>query len=305
MLNLIDISTKISDLELENPTILASGLMDEDAESMKRILRSGAAAVVTKSIGLEPNEGYPNPTAIELEHGILNAMGLPNPGIEKFKDEIKKLSSLDVTVIGSIYGSNAEEFREIAEKMQQSGAKAIELNLSCPHAKKCGLEVGSDPKIVENICTKTKKSVDIPVFAKISPNLNNVVEIAEAAEEGEVDAIVAINTVKAMKINLEFQKPVLYNKIGGYSGGGVKPIGVRCVYEIFKNVDIPVIGCGGVLNGLDALEYFMAGASAVEIGSGIYYRDLEIFKEICKEIKGWMKKNDFQTLTEIIGSAHK
>ena len=278
--------------------------MDEDAGSMERIFNCGAGAIVTKSIGLKPREGYPNPTVIELEHGLLNAMGLPNPGIEEFGDEIKKLKHSNVPIIGSIFGSNSREFVELAKKMQSSGADALELNMSCPHAKGYGLEIGSDPKLVMDITLKVKESTEIPIFVKISPNLMNIVDIAKSAEKGKADGIVAINTVKAMKIDLELKMPVLANKIGGYSGKAIKPIGIRCVYEISKNVDIPVIGVGGITTGEDALEYIMVGASALQIGSAIYYRGVDVFKKICDEIEIWMKDNGYKELSELIGVAH-
>ena len=278
--------------------------MDEDAGSMKRVFKNGAGAIVTKSIGLKPREGYANPTVIELEHGILNAMGLPNPGIDNFGEEIKTLKQSKIPVIGSIFGSNASEFVELAKKMQSYGADAVELNMSCPHAKGYGLEIGADPKLVHEITSKVKKSIKIPVFVKISPNLMNIVEIAKSAEKAKADAIVAINTVKAMKIDLEIKRPVLANKIGGYSGGAIKPIGVRCVYEIAQNVKTPIIGVGGITTGKDALEYIMAGAIAVQIGSGIYYRDIEIFKKINKEIEKWMKDHNYKNLTDLVGVAN-
>lgn len=279
--------------------------MDEDAGSMKRIYNCGAGAVVTKSIGLKPREGYANPTVVELECGILNAMGLPNPGINNFKEEIIELKKNKIPVIGSIFGSNSKEFIELAQKMQQYGVDAVELNMSCPHAKGYGLEIGSDPKIVEDITYKVKKAIKIPVFVKISPNLMNIVEIARSAEKGKADAIVAINTVKAMKIDTNLKRPVLANKVGGYSGKAIKPIGVRCVYDIAKEVKIPIIGVGGITSGEDAIEYILAGASAVQIGSGIYYRKIEIFKKINDEIKSWMKNNGYNKLSEIVGVANK
>jgi len=279
--------------------------MDEDAGSMQRIFNCGAGAIVTKSIGLKPKVGYPNPTIIELEHGILNAMGLPNPGIEEFKDEIIKLKKSNIPIIGSIFGSNSKEFAELAKKMQSYGADALELNMSCPHAKGYGLEIGSDPKLVKDITSIVKESTDIPVFVKISPNLINIIEIAQSAEMGNADGIVAINTVKAMKIDLKLKMPVLSNKIGGYSGKAIKPIGVRCVYDISKNVNIPVIGVGGITTGEDALEYIMAGASALQIGSAIYYRGVDVFQKICNEIETWMKEHSYTNLSDLIGVAHK
>jgi dihydroorotate dehydrogenase (NAD+) catalytic subunit len=301
---LAELNTKIASLKLKNPTILASGLMDEDAGSMKRIINCGAGAVVTKSIGVKPREGYANPTIVELECGILNAMGLPNPGIDEFGKEIEKLKRLNTPIIGSIFGSNSKEFVELGKKMQEYGADALELNLSCPHAKGYGLETGSDPRLVKEITSKVKDSVNMPVFVKLSSNVSDLGGTAKAAEKGNADGIVAINTIKAMKIDLELKTPVLANKIGGYSGKAIKPIGVRCVYEIAEVVDIPVIGVGGITTGEDALEYIMAGASAVQIGTGIYYRDVDVFKKVCKEMENWMKKHSVKKLTDLIGAAH-
>jgi len=279
--------------------------MDEDAGSMERVFNCGASAVVTKSIGLEPKEGYPNPTVVELEYGILNAMGLSNPGINQYGKEIEVLKKLKFPIIGSIFGSSLKEFVEIADKMENFGVNAIELNMSCPHAKGYGLEIGSDSKLVEEITTKVKESIKIPVFIKLSSNLPSITEIARSAEKGGADGIVAINTVKAMKIDLELKIPILSNKIGGYSGKAIKPIGVRCVYEISKSIEIPVIGVGGITTGEDALEYIMAGASAVQIGSGIYYRGIDVFKNICKEMETWMKDNGYNDISKLIGVAHK
>jgi len=279
--------------------------MDEDVGSMHRIFNSGAGAIVTKSIGLNPREGYKNPTVVELENGILNAMGLPNPGIKEFGEEIKQIKKLKIPIIASIFGFNSTEFVNIAKQMQNFGTDAVELNLSCPHAKGYGLELGSDPKLVKEITSDVKKSIDIPVFVKISPNLTNIVDIAKSAEKGNADGIVAINTVKAMKIDISLKIPVLANKIGGYSGKAIKPIGVRCVYEISKNVSIPVIGVGGITTGEDALEYIMAGASAIQIGSAIYYRGIDVFKKVCDEIEVWMKNNGYKNILELIGAAQK
>ncbi len=300
---MVNLRTSISSLKLENPTVLASGIMDEDAGSMFRAFNSGAGAVVTKSIGVNPRPGYSNPTFVELEHGILNAMGLPNPGINEFKAEIIKLKKSNIPVIGSIFGSDLKEFVNLAEKIQEYGSDAIELNMSCPHAKGYGLEIGTDPKMLYEITSKVKASVDIPVFVKISSNVTDIVKIAKAAEDGNADGIVAINSVKAIKIDLELQMPVLANKKGGYSGKAIKPIGIRSVYDIASNIKIPIIGSGGVTTGEDALEYIMAGAKAVQIGSGVYYRGIDIFSKVCNEISIWMKNHNYSKLEDLIGVA--
>jgi dihydroorotate dehydrogenase (NAD+) catalytic subunit len=208
-------------------------------------------------------------------------------------------------IIGSIFGLTVEEFIALSKKMQSYKVDALELNLSCPHAKGYGLEIGQDPKLVGEIITNIKNIIDIPVFVKLSSNVNNISVIAKAAEKADADAIVAINTVKAMKINLEIQKPILGNLTGGYSGGAIKPIGVKCVYDIFQKVNIPIIGVGGILTGQDAIEYIMAGATAVQIGSGIYYRGIDIFNKVCNEMVEWMENNNFIKISELIGVAHK
>jgi dihydroorotate dehydrogenase (NAD+) catalytic subunit len=298
-----DLTTTIASLRMKNPTMLASGIMDEDAQSMKRIADSDAGAVVTKSIGISPREGYPNPTFVELEHGILNAMGLPNPGIQDIEEEIYVLTQGDTLVIGSIFGGTASDFVHLSEKMEDYGVDALELNMSCPHAKGYGLEIGSDADLVHTITHKVKDATSIPVFVKLSSNVTDIVAIARAAEEGKADAIVAINSVLGMTIDLEARCPVLSHKTGGYSGMAIKPIGVRCVYEIAQNVAIPVIGVGGITTGLDALEYIMAGATAVQIGSALYYRGVQVFKNICDEISEWMHTHKVQQLSSLIGAA--
>jgi dihydroorotate dehydrogenase (NAD+) catalytic subunit len=300
-----DLSTIISSLRLKNPTLLASGIMDEDAGSMQRMIDSGAGAIVTKSIGMQPREGYANPTVLELEFGLLNAMGLPNPGIDQYGQEMKKLQKSKTPIIGSIYAASFEEFVTLAHKMEQYGAAAVELNMSCPHAKRYGLEVGCDATLLQTIVTSVKDQVHIPVFVKVSPNVVNIIEIAQAAESGNADGIVAINTIKGMKIDLETAHPILANRIGGYSGKAIKPIGVRCVYDIAQNVNIPVIGVGGITTGEDAIEYFMAGASAVQIGSAVYYRGPDVFRHVCKEINAWMNKHGYKKITELIGAAYQ
>ena len=289
---------------MKNPTILASGKMGQDAESINRIFENGAGSIVTKSIGLKPNKGYPNPTFVEMEHGIINAMGLPNPGINDFKCEMDKLKKYNIPLIGSIFGSNPNEFIKLAIKMQKYGANALELNMSCPHAKGYGLEISSDTKLVEKIICELKNEINIPIFVKISSNSPDLVKLAKIIEESNADGIVAINSVKSMKIDLKIKKPILSNKIGGYSGPAIKPIGIRCVYEISEIVNIPVIGAGGITNGEDAIEYILAGASAIQIGTGVLYRGINNFEKICEEIANWMKFNNYNKLSDLIGAAH-
>lgn len=296
----MNLSTEILGLKIRNPTILASGILGETGESLVNVARNGAGAVTTKSIGIKPKEGNKNPTVLETEYGLINAVGLANPGIDEYENEIKIGLQSRIPLIGSVFGKDKKEFVYLAKKMENFGVNAIELNMSCPHAKGYGVEIGEDKKLVYDIVKNLKKSVDIPVFVKISGH-SNILSLVKNIESAKADAIVAINSLRGMKIDLDLGIPVLSNKIGGYSGPGIKPVGVRTVYEIASNVKIPVIGCGGVMNGKDAIEYFMAGASAVQIGSGVYYRGVDVFRKICKEIGIWMKKNNYKKIDEIVG----
>lgn len=301
---MVDLSTSAGDLKLKNPTMLASGVLGETGELLSRVAKSGAGAVVTKSIGLEPREGHPNPTVIEFEFGLLNAVGLANPGIENFREELEIAKNGGVPVIGSIFGKNAGEFAELAAKMEEYGASAVELNLSCPHEEGLGQEIGAEPENVEHITKEVKGSVRIPVFPKLTPNVKDIVALADAASKGGADAVVAINSVKAMAISPETKMPILANKIGGLSGTAIRPIGVRCVYEIWREVSIPVIGVGGISSGMDALQYITAGASAVQIGSGVWISGPGIFSNVNKEIEEYLERNGHESLKEVIGAAH-
>lgn len=284
--------------------MLASGILGDTGESLLRVARSGAGAVVTKSIGREPREGNPGPSLLELEHGLLNAIGLANPGIDDYGPEMEVALQGDVPVIGSIFAEDIEFFGPLARTMEVYGAQALELNLSCPHAE--GLEeIAGDAELIAQVTSEVKSAVKIPIFVKLSPNVRDIVAMARAVEEAEGDGITAINTVKAMSIAPEVTKPVLGHKTGGLSGPAIRPIGVRCVYDICEAVNIPVIGVGGILTGLDAVEYIMAGATAVQIGSGIHYRGIEIFKAVCEEIEAFMEENGYKRVEEMVGIAHE
>jgi len=235
---------------------------------------------------------------------MLNAIGLSNPGIREFVDEIKIVKKTKKPIIGSIIGSNEDEFGKLARSIGNY-VDVIEINVSCPNVEKIGQEIGKDPELVGKIVKKVKGSVDAPAIAKLSPNVNDIAEIAKAAEKAGADAITAINTLgPGMAINIEAKQPVLANKFGGMSGPAIKPIAVANVYKIYEAVKIPIIGTGGILTGKDAIEMLMAGASAVGVGSAVYYRGNNVFEMIKKEMIQWMKKNKVKTLKEIIGIAH-
>jgi len=299
------LATEIAGLKLANPTMLASGILGYTGLSLKSIIEAGAGAVVTKSMGLEPRTGYPNPTVVQTDCGLLNAMGLPNPGISHFKEEMKELKSTGVPTILSIYGYSSEEFAKVAETAAKMGADAIELNVSCPHIKKAGAEIGCDPLLLTEIVKEVKKRVNIPVIVKLTPNVANIDEIAKAAEKAGADAITAINTVKAMNIEIETGRPLLANKFGGLSGPAIKPIAVRCVYDVYRSVDVPVIGCGGITSWQDAIEFMLAGASAVQIGTAIAYKGPEIFRQVTSGIESYLERKGFKNVKELVGLAHK
>ncbi len=294
----------LAGVEMENPTMLASGIMGETGGSLLAMAKGGAGALVTKSIGSVPRQGHKNPTLVELEYGYMNAMGLPNPGIEAFGDEMYEASKAGIPIVGSVFGSSAEEFASLAKRMQEYGAEAVELNLSCPHAKGYGMEMGVDPEVVANIIKEVKQAVVIPVFAKLTPNTHRLIEVAKAAEEAGVDAIVAINTLKAMKIDVDARQPVLSNRYGGLSGPAVRGVGVRCVYELYEVLKIPVIGVGGIEDWRSALEYMMAGAVAVQIGSGVGRNGPQVFGDICAGISSYMAQNNIRDVTQLVGVAH-
>lgn len=298
------ISASVGRLQLRNPTMLASGILGETAESMIRVYRSGAAAVVTKSIGEEPREGYGNPTVYLFEGGMLNAMGLPNPGIEYFSGVIARLREEGVPTIGSIFAPDAGTFSRLAASMDSMHVDAIELNLSCPHVEGVGSEVGSTPEAVLSIVREVCGSVSTPVWAKMTPNSSDIVALAQAAEKGGAAAIVAVNTLRAMAISGSLRKPVLANRFGGLSGHALKYIGLRAVYEISSSCSIPVVGVGGIQNGMDAVEYIMAGASAVEIGTAIAAHGPELFSKVNREIEAFMQAEGFESIREMVGVAH-
>ena len=299
-----NLETEIAGVKLRNPTMLASGFLDETGGSMLRVFNAGAGGVVTKSIGPNPREGNLNPTVVELDVGLLNAIGLPNPGIEAYEEDVKVARDGGAAIIGSVYGKDAEEYADVAKRMASYGVLAVELNLSCPHAKGLGTEIAQDPQAVEEITRAVKSAVNVPVFSKLSPNVADIAAFAEAAKGGRADAVTAINTVTSMAIAADLKMPILDNTFGGLSGPAIKPIGLRCVYEIRQHVDVPIIGVGGISTGQDAIQYLMAGASAVQIGTAILSRGIEVFSKVCSEMSEFMDANGYAKISDLVGVAH-
>lgn len=283
--------------------MLASGILGISLEVFSRLYKEGAGALVTKSLSKEPWEGYPNPTIIGLENGYLNAVGLANPGAPYFAKMLS--SNKTVPIVVSLVGSIPEDFTFMIKQFENVHVLAYELNLSCPHVEKVGLEVGDDVELVSDIVKSVKKVSKAPVIAKVGLGSSDYLKTVKVACDSGIDAITALNTLRAMAIDVETAMPILSHKIGGLSGPAVKPVAVRCVYEISSKFDIPIIGCGGISRWEDAVEFLLAGASAVQIGSAVADRWTGVFSEINHGITKYMEKKNFKKLQDMVGIAKK
>ncbi len=300
-----DLAVEFAGIKLPNPTILASGILGVSSEVMIRAGRAGAGAVVTKSFNRKGREGYRNPSFIEIPGGFLNALGIPNPGMEEMREEVEAVSKAHVPVIASVFGFDAEEFADAARMGEQGGALAIELNVSCPHVKEVGVEIGQRPEMVAEVTKAVKRRVRVPVLVKLTPNVTSIAEVARAAEAAGADAITAINTVLGMAIDVDSGSPILGGILGGLSGPALHPVAVRAVYQIRNAVSIPVIGVGGIEDSRGALEMMMAGASAIQIGSAITSKGLEVFREVTSGITRFLQANGYRSIRDIVGIASR
>jgi dihydroorotate dehydrogenase (NAD+) catalytic subunit len=301
-----DLTVELAGLRLRNPLWLASGIWGESGESLAGAWDAGAGAVVTKSIGRTPRPGYPNPTVEEYERwGFLNAMGLPNPGIDEYPAEIAAARARGALVIGSVFGGDAEEFAELGERMAATGVAALELNLSCPHARGLGSDLGEDPAEVEAVTRAVRERVTIPVIVKITPNTSDPAGLALAAERGGAAAVSAINTVRAIAIDVRLRRPTLAHGLGGLSGPAIKPIGLACVWKAYEKVSIPIVGIGGIRTAEDVLEYIMAGARAVEIGTAVAFDGIRLFGKVAQDLSTLLDSLGFRRLEDAVGVAHE
>jgi dihydroorotate dehydrogenase (NAD+) catalytic subunit len=301
-----NLEINIGGLRLKNPTMLSSGVLGLSGPSLRAVWDAGAGAVVSKSLGREGRKGHPNPTIVNVGCGFINSIGLPNPGAQEYTSEIKTLKRRnEIVLVASIYGARPNELAELAKIVTEAGVDAVELNLSCPNVEGVGMEVGQDPQLVQRIVRAVKNVVNVPVFTKLTPNISDIKIVAKAAEDAGADGLTAINTVRALAIDVETGRPILSSRLGGLSGPAIKPIALRCVYEASQAVNIPVIGCGGVTRWDDAIEFFYAGASAIQIGTAIAYKGLGVFKDITSGIEGYLKRKSIKGVSEIVGRAHK
>lgn len=289
-------------IRFRNPIILASGILGVTGAILSRLASEGIGGLTSKSIGPEPRLGYANPSVIEIDEGIvLNAVGLANPGIDEFVKEIPEIQHEDVPLIASIFGETEDEYAMMAGKIEQAGVDAVELNISCPHAKVSS--IGADPYLTASVVSKVKEATSLPVFVKLNPNVTNIVDIARAAENAGADAVVAINTMRGMTIDVETMKPVLANKSGGISGKALKPMAIKAVYDLYEAITIPIIGCGGICTGLDIVEFLLAGARLVQVGTA-FLNGLSIIETMKHQMLDYMERHSIETITDLVGKAH-
>jgi dihydroorotate dehydrogenase (NAD+) catalytic subunit len=298
------IAVKIGGLRLANPTLLASGVHGSSLTKVLEALRVGAGGAVTKSIGPAAREGYAEPTLVEVEGGWVNAAGLPNPGARRFSEELAQVRGRGLPIVVSIFGGDEEEFAQVVKAMDGNDFRAYELNLSCPHVTGVGTEVGHRPEQVSKVVKAVKGISKKPVFAKLSPNTDRLVEVARAAVDAGADGLTAINTVSAFPIDVESGRAALSNGYGGLSGGAIRSVALRCVYELREELDVPIMGCGGVATWEDAVQFFLAGADAVQVGSATI-RKFEVFNDINLGIIGYMERKGIARLGDIVGAAHR
>ncbi len=305
-----DISVDLCGIALRNPTILASGILGVSRDLVARVAECGAGAVTIKSVTVQPREGHNNPTVIAYEAGMLNAVGYSNPGAEAAAEEFEGIDEIGIPVIASAVGSEPEDFARVAEALVPCGFAALEIPLSCPHTPGYGTLAGhGTPEATERITRAVRQVTDRPLFVKLSPNVPGIGELALAAVEGGADGITAVNTLgPGMIINVEAQEPVLDFKMGGVSGPALRPVAVRCVYDVVtalrqESLEAAVIGTGGVETGRHALEMIMAGATAVGLGTAVYSRGMEVFGAIADELRDLCARLDIESLEDVRGAA--
>ena len=303
MSNSPDISTKLGDLELKNPVMTASGTFGYGDEFASVIDVNKLGAIVVKGISLKPMPGNPPPRTVETPAGMLNAIGLANIGIESFLiDKLPWLKTLDTKTIVNIYGHSIDEYGELASALKDvDGISAVEINISCPNVDKGGLVFGKDPEISARVTETVVKNTNKPVIVKLTPNVSDITILATAVEQAGAHSLSLINTLTGMAIDIETRKPRLGNISGGLSGPAIRPVALHMVYQVVKAVKIPVIGIGGIMNAQDALEFLIAGASAVQVGTANFINPGATL-EIIDGIKDYCERKNIKNIQEIVGS---
>lgn len=296
------IKVNIAGLEFKNPVIAASGTFGFGREYAEFFDIGMLGGIAVKGLTLEPREGNRPPRIAETPSGILNSVGLQNPGVDEFiRTELPFLKQYDTVVIANIAGSTFDDYVKVAEKLSGSEIDAIELNISCPNVKEGCAVFGSNPKGVYEITSRVKEASSKPLFVKLTPNTADIAENAAAAEKAGADAISLINTLLGMVIDINTRKPLLFNNYGGLSGPAVKPIAVRMVHQAASAVKLPIIGMGGIMNGDDAVEFMLAGATAVMVGTANIVMPSACI-DVINGIKGYLKRNNYHNVNDIIGT---
>ncbi|MBQ5918242.1 MAG: dihydroorotate dehydrogenase [Lachnospiraceae bacterium] len=294
-------SVKIAGVEFKNPVMEASGTFGSGMEYSEFVDLSKLGAVVTKGVANVPWPGNPTPRIAEVYGGMLNAIGLQNPGIDVFCErDIPFLKKFDTKIIVNVCGKTTEDYIAVVERLGNEPIDMMEINISCPNVKEGGIAFGQDPKAVEAITREVKKYAKQPVIMKLSPNVTDITVMAKAAEAGGADALSLINTLTGMKIDIHRQKFAIANKTGGMSGPAVKPIAVRMVYQVANAVSLPIIGMGGIQNGEDAVEFLMAGATAVSVGTANFMNPTATIDTV-KGIEKYMQQYGIEDVNQIIG----
>lgn len=299
---MIDTSVCLAGVKLKNPVMTASGTFGSGAEYGEMVDLNRLGAVVTKGVASVPWPGNPTPRIAEVYGGMLNAVGLQNPGFDVFaRRDIPFLKQFDTRIIVNVCGKTTEEYIDVVEKLSDQPVDLLEINISCPNVKEGGIAFGQDPRAVEAVTREVKRRAKQPIIMKLSPNVTDITQMAKAAEAGGADALSMINTLTGMKIDIERQTFALANKTGGLSGPAVKPVAVRMVYQAAKAVRLPIIGMGGILTADDAIEFILAGATAVAVGTA-NFRNPYAAAEIADGIEDYMVRHGVTELKELIGA---
>src|SRR6056297_2021865 len=301
-----NLNIKLADLQLKNPVITASGTFGFGTELNEYLSVKSLGAVTLKGLTVEESKGNALPRIAETPAGILNSIGLENPGIKRFKEKIiPAIENLKAPIIANISGYSINEFVQLAANLEkEESINAIEVNVSCPNIKDGGMVFGTDAELIYKVTQAVKKVYSGPIIVKLSPNVTDIIEMAEAAVEGGADIISLINALLGMAIDINKKEAVLANTFGGLSGPAVKPVALRMIYQIYEAIDIPIIGMGGIMKGEDAVEFLLAGASAVGVGTATL-RDPTASIKIISEIDEYLEENNIENVSEIIGEAHK
>lgn len=297
----MNLKVDLAGVTLNNPIMTASGTFGSGEEYSEFVDLNRLGAVVTKGVANVPWEGNPTPRVAEVYGGMLNAIGLQNPGIDLFVErDIPFLTQYDTKIIVNVCGRTTEDYCEVVERLSDQPVDMLEINISCPNVKEGGIAFGQDPKAIEAITKEIKKHAKQPVIMKLSPNVTDITEMAKAAEAGGADVLSLINTLTGMKIDINRRTFALANKTGGMSGPAVKPVAVRMVYQVANAVSLPIIGMGGIATAEDALEFIMAGATAVSVGTANFFNPYAT-EEIVEGIQTFLEKQNVEDINELIG----